>query len=249
MIQKTYNNPSWVAKVPDSPTGLKAAELGYLFYDGKQITDGNELLAKARELFTVASSGLTRLAKTGDVRWDIINELGHSVEEQNFKDKIHDKKADIEKLFKEFASYYKPTKVIGSSEPWFTPTNLPRLAVPVSPFSGEVKSISKADIIKLRDQVPKVVDELTRMIATLSEDARDGHSPGSQYEMLSDNEEVMYTASELPQPYAAMVVNVLFDGEGPETDVVGTAPAVATRASFLLTRVLKAYLTWAFKRA
>ena len=249
MIQKTYNNPSWVAKVPESSTGLKAAELGYLFYDGKQITDGNELLAKARELFNIASSGLTRLAKTGDIRWDIINELGHSVEEQNFKDKIHDKKADIEKLFKEFASYYKPTKVIGSSEPWFTPTNLPRLAVPVVPFSGEVKSISKADIIKLREQVPKVVEELTKMIATLSEDARDGHSPGSQYEMLADNEEVMYTASELPQPYAAMVINVLFDGEGPETDVVGTAPAVATRASFLLTRVLKAYLTCAFKRA
>lgn len=249
MIQKTYNNSSWVAKVPDQPTVLKAAELGYLFYDGKQITDGNELLAKARELFTLATGGVTRLAKTGDIRWDIIRELDHHVEDHGFKDKIHDKKADIEKLFKEFASYYKPTKVIGSSDPWFTPTNLPRLAVPITPFSGEVKSISKGDVIKLRDQIPKVVDELTKMIATLSEDARDGHSPGSMYEMLTDDEGVMYAASELPQPYAAMVINVLFDGEGPETDVVGTAPAVATRASFLLSRVLKAYLTWAFKRA
>lgn len=248
LIQKTYNNPSWVAKVPETAVPLKGAEFGYLFFAGKQL-DSNGVLTKSQELFKVADTGVSRLAKNAEVRWKIIQSLQQYDDDYSYKHRVDDKEDMIQKVFGEFTSFFKPMPVIGSQKPWFTPTDYAYLTLAIEPYSEAAKSITKADIIKLRDQVPVVTKELLRMIASLTESACSGHSPGNEERMLADDEEVFFEALELEHDRGSMITHALFDGEGGDKEEAGTAPAVALRTAFLLTHVLKAYLTWAFKRA
>lgn len=248
LIQKTYNNPSWVAKVPETAVPLKGAEFGYLFFAGKQL-DSNGVLTKSQELFKVADTGVSRLAKNAEVRWKIIQSLQQYDDDYSYKHRVDDKEDMIQKVFGEFTSFFKPMPVIGSQKPWFTPTDYTYLTLAIEPYSEAAKSITKADIIKLRDQVPAVTKELLRMIASLTESACSGHSPGNEERMLADDEEVFFEALELEHDRGSMITHALFDGEGGDKEEAGTAPAVALRTAFLLTHVLKAYLTWAFKRA
>lgn len=248
LIQKTYNNPSWVAKVPETAVPLKGAEFGYLFFAGKQL-DSNGVLTKSQELFKVADTGVSRLAKNAEVRWKIIQSLQQYDDDYSYKHRVDDKEDMIQKVFGEFTSFFKPMPVIGSQKPWFTPTDYTYLTLAIEPYSEAAKSITKADIIKLRDQVPVVTKELLRMIASLTESACSGHSPGNEERMLADDEEVFFEALELEHDRGSMITHALFDGEGGDKEEAGTAPAVALRTAFLLTHVLKAYLTWAFKRA
>lgn len=248
LIQKTYNNPSWVAKVPETAIPLKGAEFGYLFFAGKQL-DSNGVLTKSQELFKVADTGVSRLAKNAEVRWKIIQSLQQYDDDYSYKHRVDDKEDMIQKVFGEFTSFFKPMPVIGSQKPWFTPTDYTYLTLAIEPYSEAAKSITKADIIKLRDQVPVVTKELLRMIASLTESACSGHSPGNEERMLADDEEVFFEALELEHDRGSMITHALFDGEGGDKEEAGTAPAVALRTAFLLTHVLKAYLTWAFKRA
>lgn len=248
LIQKTYNNPSWVSKVPETAVPLKGAEFGYLFFAGKQL-DSNGVLTKSQELFKVADTGVSRLAKNAEVRWKIIQSLQQYDDDYSYKHRVDDKEDMIQKVFGEFTSFFKPMPVIGSQKPWFTPTDYTYLTLAIEPYSEAAKSITKADIIKLRDQVPVVTKELLRMIASLTESACSGHSPGNEERMLADDEEVFFEALELEHDRGSMITHALFDGEGGDKEEAGTAPAVALRTAFLLTHVLKAYLTWAFKRA
>lgn len=248
LIQKTYNNPSWVAKVPETAVPLKGAEFGYLFFAGKQL-DSNGVLTKSQELFKVADTGVSRLAKNAEVRWKIIQSLQQYDDDYSYKHRVDDKEDMIQKVFGEFTSFFKPMPVIGSQKPWFTPTDYTYLTLAIEPYSEAAKSITKADIIKLRDQVPVVTKELLRMIASLTESACSGHSPGNEERMLADDEEVFFEALELEHDRGSMITHALFDGEGGDKEEAGTAPAVALRTAFLLAHVLKAYLTWAFKRA
>lgn len=249
LFEKNYNNPAWIAKIPQTGFIHKAGKYDVLFYQGRPFIDGDKITAHVNEIVRYVETGCRRLSKDVELRAKLVKQLGRRGEDKQIKDAVDEIQGEVIKIAERFKSTFKPIEIIGSGV-WFEPAQngLSVSIAGVAKADKPAQSISAASVPYIRKNAVGTVTGLVEAIGKLQQMSED-YKVGFVDSMLGDGDAVFFEAfDQLEGRRKSMVTGVLFDeGTGGDYDV-GSPAAVARALSEHLGKVLRAYVSWLFDR-
>lgn len=246
LLETTYNNPNWVAKLPEGNAVQKGSDFSYLVLDNHLTFEGDLIIKNATNLTKEITNGCRRLSGLNKERVRIISELDSRDEDTSLQNAFANHARDVVKIAAQVKGYFKPMSVIGGGK-WFTPAGTYLLNVAPVKFEGaEVPGMNKTLVVGVRKDIINVVTTLTNCIAELH-----GFSVGDDVGSHGNEiDEGVYLDADdqLSGEARELVMSVLFNGDEENPVKVGTASSIAHAAAVHLSKVLESYISWVFNR-